>query len=125
MLVPNLEHKLEVLEKHCKAVGRNYEEVGKSLFAVPSVYVTESEEELTALMNKLSKRRNMPIKKLRELFRRDAPGSWVGYPEEVLERFRFFTDLGFDYFQVMFPGVNDETLRASQKFAELVMKEMR
>jgi F420-dependent oxidoreductase-like protein len=123
-LVPDLDHKLKVLEKHCNDVGREYGEVGKSLFAYAGVFVTESEEELNNHLMERAKRNNLPIEKLKELFQKDAPGSWVGYPEEVTKRYQYFIDLGFDYFQVMFPGVNEETLKASQAFAELVMKKL-
>lgn len=123
-LSPKLKHKLKVLRKHCEDVGRDYDEVGKSLFAWPGVFVTESEEELRTHLEERSKKRNMPLEKLNELFKKDAPGSWVGYPEEVIERFRFFIDLGFDYFQAMFPGAGEETLKASKAFARLVMRRL-
>ena len=124
ILSPDLRNKLEVLKNHCQDAGRDYEEVGKSLFAVPGVFVTDSEEELTHHLERRSTLNNMSVEKLTDLFRQNAPGSWVGYPEEVVERFQFFCDLGFDYFQVMFPGVNEEVLETSQKFAELVMKKL-
>ena len=124
-LVPNLEHKLEVLKNHCKDLGRDYDEIGKSLFvAYPGAFVTESEEDLNEYLSMVSKINKMPIKKLKEKFEENAPGSWVGYPEEVIERFQFFIDLGFDYFQVLFFGINEEPLKASQTFAELVMKKL-
>ncbi|MFX0162830.1 MAG: LLM class F420-dependent oxidoreductase [Candidatus Hodarchaeota archaeon] len=124
-LVPNLEHKLEVLKNHCKDVGRDYDEVGKSLFAAwPPVFITESEEELNNYLTMQSKLNNMSVEKLKEIFRENAPGSWVGYPEEVIERFQFFIDLGFDYFQVRFHGIGEDVLKASQAFAELVMKKL-
>jgi len=124
-LVPNLEHKLEVLKNHCKDVGRDYDEVGKSLFASwPPVFVTESEKELNSYLTMQSKLNNMPIEKLSENYRENAPGSWVGYPEEVIERFQFLIDLGFDYFHVRFHGISNDVLKASQVFAELVMKKL-
>ncbi|MDH5782694.1 MAG: LLM class F420-dependent oxidoreductase [Candidatus Bathyarchaeota archaeon] len=123
-LVPDLKHKLEVLRRHCEDVGRDYEEVGKSLFAFVGVFVTESEEELENHLTRRSKRNKIPLEKLKESFRKDAPGSWVGYPEEVIERFKFLIDLGFDYFQVMFPETGDEALKASQAFAKLVMNKL-
>jgi len=123
-LAPDLKHKLKVLKRHCENIGRDYKEVGKSLFALAGVFVTESEEELEDHLTSRSKRNNIPIEKLKELFHKDAPGSWVGYPEEVIERFQFFTDLGFDYFQVTFPGIDEEALKASQAFARLVMKKL-
>ena len=123
-LIPELKHKLDVLKRHCEGVRRDYAEVGKSLFAFAGIFVTESEDALEAHLAQRSKRNNMPIAKLAELFRKDAPGSWVGYPEEVVERFQFLIDLGFDYFQVTFPGIDEEALSASQAFAELVMKKL-
>lgn len=124
-LCSRLTHKLDVLKEHCQTVGRDYEEVGKSLFCGwPSVFVTDSEEELNIHLKKRAAQKNTTIEKMSDYFRKDAPGSWVGYPEDVRERFQYFAGLGFDYFQVMFPGINEEVLEASQTFAELVMKKM-
>lgn len=123
-LSPALEHKLEALKTHCHHVGRDYKSVGKSLVCEPHVFVTDSEEELATHVKKQADLLNMSVEKVTESFRQHAPGSWVGYPEEVVERFQFFIDLGFDYFQVMFPGINEESLKASQKFAELAMKNL-
>jgi F420-dependent oxidoreductase-like protein len=123
-LVPDLKHKLEVLKRHCKDIGRDYEDVGKSLFAYGGVFVTESEEELNNHLTERAKRNNLPIEKLKELLQKDAPGSWIGYPEEVTKRFQYFINLGFDYFQVRFPGIDEGTLKASQLFAKLVIKNL-
>ncbi|UCC32850.1 MAG: LLM class F420-dependent oxidoreductase [Candidatus Bathyarchaeota archaeon] len=123
-LSPDLKHKLEVLKRHCEDVGRDYKEVGKSLFAFAGVFVTDVEEELEDHLTRRSKRNNMPIAKLKELFHKDAPGSWVGYPEEVIERFQYLIDLGFDYFQIAFPGIDEEARSASQRFAKSVMKKL-
>ncbi len=121
-LTPDLNHKLQVLKDHCKAIGRDYDSVGKSLFASSGIFTTESEKALKEHLTKRSKRNNVPVQKLKEIFSKDAPGSWVGYPEELLERFRFLTDLGFDYFHIIFPGTDEDVLEASQAFANLVMK---
>jgi F420-dependent oxidoreductase-like protein len=121
-----LEHKLEVLKKHCKDVGRDYNEIGKSLFASvwPGVFVTESEEKLDEHINKSSKLFEMSTDEMTEFFTEGAPGAWVGYPEDVIERFQYVIDLGFDYFQVMFPGVGEDYIETSQLFAEKVMKKL-
>ncbi|MFX1512175.1 MAG: LLM class F420-dependent oxidoreductase [Promethearchaeota archaeon] len=124
-LVPNLEHKLEVLKNHCKDIGRDYDEVGKSLFAtMPSVFVTDSEEELKAHFTLRAQRNNISVEKVKEVSRQYAPGTWIGYPEEVIERFQYLIELGFDYFQVCFPGFNEEAFNESQKFAKLVMNNL-
>ncbi len=124
-LRPNIEHKLEVLKQHCKDVGRDYEELGKSLFAtMPSVFVTDSEEELTAHFTLRAQRNNIPVEKVKEISSQHAPGTWIGYSEEVIDRFQYLINLGFDYFQVCFPGFNEEAYKASQKFAKLVMRKL-
>ncbi|MFQ6119264.1 MAG: LLM class F420-dependent oxidoreductase, partial [Methanosarcinales archaeon] len=88
-LVPKIERKLEILKNHCHKIGREYEEVGKSLFAGwPSIFVTDSEEELKSHLIERAKRNNISVKKFTELSRKEAPGSWVGYPEEVMKRFQ-------------------------------------
>jgi alkanesulfonate monooxygenase SsuD/methylene tetrahydromethanopterin reductase-like flavin-dependent oxidoreductase (luciferase family) len=121
-----LEHKLEVLKNHCKDVGRDYSEIGKSLFASvwPGVFVTESEEKLDAHFSKSAELFEMSIDRMKEFFTEGAPGAWVGYPEDVIERFQFFRDMGFDYFQVMFPGIGEDYIQASNTFAEKVMKKL-
>ncbi|MHA2363269.1 MAG: LLM class F420-dependent oxidoreductase [Candidatus Hodarchaeales archaeon] len=128
-LVSNLEHKLDVLKNHCKTVGRDYGEIGKSLFAMPMVgssgiFVTESEEELNNYLTQISEQSKIPLDKLNDKLQEHAPGSWIGFPEDVLARFQYFIELGFDYFQVMFPGINEETLQTSQTFAQLVMNKL-
>jgi F420-dependent oxidoreductase-like protein len=120
--VPNLKHKLKVLKKHCKDEGRDYNEVGKSLFAEsPKVFVSDSEEELNEYIVQQAKKENKPIKQLQEEAQQYAPGSWVGYPEEVTERINYLIDLGFDYFQIMFPGINEEMIKPCQNFSDLVI----
>ena len=113
------------MKNHCEDVGRDYEKVGKSLFVGwPSVFVTEAEDELTAYLTKQAKQNNISEEKLKKRFQEHAPGILVGHTEEVLVRFQYLIDIGFDYFQVMFPGINKETLKASQVFAKLVMKKL-
>lgn len=125
-LGPDLEHKLDVLKEHCKAVGRDYDDIGKSQFSQgwPGIFVTNDEDELETHLKWRSKHLDASKEKVLESGRSNAPGSWVGYPEEVLERFEYFIGLGFDFFQVMFPGIGNEYIEASRNFAELVMKKL-
>jgi F420-dependent oxidoreductase-like protein len=125
-LRPDFERKLDVLKEHCKAVGRDYDEVGKSLFAQgwPGVYVTDSEDDLEAHLKWRADNLGSTREEILEHARNNAPGSWVGYPEEVIERFEYLIGLGFDFFQVMFPGINDDYIEAQRKFTKLVMKKL-
>ncbi|MFW9800091.1 MAG: LLM class flavin-dependent oxidoreductase, partial [Candidatus Thorarchaeota archaeon] len=123
---PELEHKLEVLKKHCEAEGRDYDEVGKSLFAMTygGVLVTESDDDKEAFFERISEGFGRPIEEARERYQDGLPGSWIGNPDEVIERFQYFIELGFDYFQVMFPGLGEDYVEASRIFSEKVIKKL-
>ncbi|MBN1330564.1 MAG: LLM class F420-dependent oxidoreductase [Candidatus Heimdallarchaeota archaeon] len=124
-LRPNLMRSLEILKAHCKVVGREYNDIGKSLFAVGiPLFVSESQEEIDAYFKKAATQFNRSIDQIKERVRQDAPGSWVGLPEDLIERFRYLISLGFNYFQIMFPGYDKSIIKASQLFAELVMKKL-
>jgi len=124
-LRPNLERSLEILKAHCKVAGRDYNELGKSLFAVGiPLFVSESQEEIEKYLKETAERYNRPLDQIKERVKQDAPGSWVGTPEDLIERFRYLNNLGFDYFQIMFPGYDESIVKTSQTFAELVMKKL-
>ncbi len=123
---PKFERKLDVLKKHCKDVGRDYDEVGKSLFAQawPGVFVTKDEEELDKHWKMRAEILGQSIEERVEYTKSVAPGSWVGYPEDVIERLEYLISLGFDFFQVMFPGLGEDYIKSSQSFADLVIKKL-
>jgi F420-dependent oxidoreductase-like protein len=124
-LRPNLERSLEILKAHCKVVGRNYDDIGKSLFAVGiPLFVSESEEEIEKYLVDISKRYNRPLDEIKERLKQNAPGSWVGTPDIVKERFEHLIGLGFTYFQVMFPGHDESIVPASKNFFDLVIKKL-
>ncbi|NHJ04568.1 MAG: TIGR03560 family F420-dependent LLM class oxidoreductase [Candidatus Heimdallarchaeota archaeon] len=122
---PNIKHSLEVLKEHCIAVGRDFSDVRKSLFVVGvPIYVSESDEEINQFMGELAKRHNRTIEQIREHYSSGFPGSWAGKPEEVIERFQHFIDMGFEYFQVLFNGFDEKIVDYSKDFAEMVMKKL-
>ena len=61
---------------------------------------------------------------VRKQYDDDEPGSWIGNPDDVKERFQYYIDMGFDFFQVIFPGLGDDYVEASRRFAESVMKKL-
>ncbi len=124
-LRPKLERSLEILKAHSKVVGRNYDDIGKSLFAagVP-IFVSKSEEEIEDYLKGIAERYDRPLETIKERIKQDAPGSWVGFPEEVIERFEYLNSLGFDSYQVMFSGFDEKIVKYSKDFAELVMKKL-
>jgi F420-dependent oxidoreductase-like protein len=124
--VKEIQHKLHILNEHCESVGRDYDNVGKSLFAKawPGVYVSESVEDLDALYTQAAELFHKPENEIRKYHTEGGPGSWIGFPEDVQERFQYYIDMGFDYFQVMFPGIGEDYIQASHMFAEKVMKKI-
>jgi F420-dependent oxidoreductase-like protein len=123
---PGFERKLDVLKNHCKDVGRDYEDVGKSFFAQgwPGVFVTKDEDELNNHWKQRAEILMRPIDDVMEYAKSNAPGSWVGYPEDLIERFEYLIGLGFDFFQVMFLGLGDDYIRSTQSFADWVIKNL-
>lgn len=121
-----LEKKLDVLKKHCKDLGRDYDDVGKSLFAQawPGIFVTNDQEELDNHWKKRAEILGQTIEERKDYMTSLAPGSWVGYPEELIERFEYLMGLGFDFFQVMFPGLGDEYVQGVRTFSDLVLKKL-
>jgi F420-dependent oxidoreductase-like protein len=123
---PEFEQKLDVLKKHCKNVGRDYDDVGKSMFAQawPGVFVAKDEDELDMHWKKREEILGKTIEIRAEYTKTFAPGTWVGYPEEVIERFEYLISLGFDFFQVMFPGIGADYIDAMKRFSDLIMKKL-
>ena len=121
----NLQQALDSLEKHCDEIGRDPSKIKKSLFAVGvPIYVSESKKETDDFMEKLGKRFNLSKEKVIEHYSGGAPGSLAGKPEEVIERFQYYIDMGFEYFQVLFDGHDEKIVDYSKDFAELVMKKL-
>ncbi|MFX0114416.1 MAG: LLM class F420-dependent oxidoreductase [Candidatus Hodarchaeota archaeon] len=114
--IPSL---LDVLKNHCDDVSRDYNSVGKSYFAY--VIMAEKEDQLNELLATRARERNISLEEFKQ--RIGGTGAFVGTPDVVQQAFQELIDLGFDYFQVMFPYPDD--LTASQEFARLVMKTLK
>ncbi len=125
-LRPEFEKKLDVLKSHCKDVGRDYDDVGKSLFAQgwPGVFVTKDEAELDEHWKKRAEILNKSVEEVAEYAKVNAPGSWVGYPEDLIERFEYLVGLGFDFFQVMFPGLGADYIKSAQSFSNWIIRRL-
>lgn len=108
---------LETLKHHCESVNRDYDSVGKSFFA--SVMIAESSEELDQLFHQRAQMRNMTIEEYQKSI---SKGVFFGTPEIIIQQFQELIDLGFDYFQIMFPYPND--YEQSIKFGQHVIKKL-
>src|SRR5256885_358417 len=105
-------HKCEVLKEHCKAVGRDYDEIAKTWS--PEVHVRETEQEIIDGGSRSFW--GEPLESWRA-------GNLVGTPEQVSEKIQQYIDLGVS---AIVPWTCDypetETLRL---FAEKVIPNFR
>lgn len=89
--------KLEVLQRHCDAVGRDIAEI--ELCVSPSVYIRNDRAAARAAYDAaLVHNRSVPD---------PAADPWVGPPEAIAERMQPFIDLGFRHFIVDLPSPYD------------------
>jgi F420-dependent oxidoreductase-like protein len=110
--LPQVKQKIEVLKRHCDAVGRDFSTIEKSLFIVACV--VDQEKELDTRAADLQQ----ALGSAGILHAARAAGT-AGTPEQVAETLRSFHALGFDYFIAMFPYKQDREML--QRFAETVM----
>jgi len=115
--LPSIEdyrRKLEVLEKNCKTVSRDFGEVEKSCWPSGQILMAENQEELSQKISKF-KPANMDI----EEFKRST---LAGTPDECRERLQVYTDLGATYFMLFFADLpSSDGLRL---FAKTVVQKL-
>ena len=94
-------HKCEVLKQHCKEVGRDYDEIEKTMSG--EVFVRQTEAELVAAGSKSLW--GEPLESWRE-------GNLVGTPDQVAEKIQRYVELGCTSFMPWCSDYpSDETVR--------------
>lgn len=90
--VSNYRHKLDVLRRHCEAVGRDYDQIVKTWSAEAiAIATTEAEAQRIAAASPYNQ------------------DSIIGTPAQVAEQLQAFVDLGVDYFIVRLLDFPDTT----------------
>jgi len=101
-------HKAEVLQRHCKDVGRDYDEIRKTIS--PEVFIRETEREIEEAGSRSF---------WGEPFESWQAGNLVGTPEQVAEKIRSYVDVGCTGF---YPWCSDypdtESLRLFARVAD-------
>jgi alkanesulfonate monooxygenase SsuD/methylene tetrahydromethanopterin reductase-like flavin-dependent oxidoreductase (luciferase family) len=109
--VPEVRHKLEVLQHHCDAVGRDIATIDKSLFVF--TYLCDSEQACRRLQSeqaqKLGPHSAAPFDRARQL-------GLGGSVTQVIDALSQYQALGFDYFIVLFPYTHERLFL--QRYAE-------
>jgi F420-dependent oxidoreductase-like protein len=109
-------HKREVLQRHCKDVDRDEDEIRKTISG--EVLLREKEDDIRALVDagEAGSLWNEPYDSW-------VAGNLVGTPEQVCEKIRAYVDLGCTYFVPWCSDYPDDT--TLRLLAEQVMPEFR
>jgi len=108
------EHKLKVLESHCKAVGRNFEEIEKSCWPGDQVVIANNRGELR---EKIA--REKPKSVALSDFERT---SLIGTPNECVKQMQPYVNLGVTHFMLFFGDL--PRLSGLRLFGETVTERM-
>lgn len=107
-------HKISVLRGHCRAVGRDPDEIEISWAG--TTLVTESSSEKEALVRRLSEAFGRPPEEV-------EAGLLIGSASQISDRIRQFIEVGVTHFILIAPApYNRDTLR---QFAQKVMPQFR
>ena len=120
--IADLRSIFQALQGHCDKLGRDFNDIGKSYFT--SVFIANTDEELEGEFDRISKLSNQTVEEVKtRLKSSEYPGSFIGYPEELIERIEFLNEeFNFDYFHLMFPYPRD--LEFSKRFGEKVISKL-
>jgi F420-dependent oxidoreductase-like protein len=116
--IPSLElykRKLDVLESHCRAVGRNFQEIEKSCWLGGQIFIARNRKELGERVLQL-KPKSTSLKDFKEQ-------NLIGTPDGCRQRIRQYARLGVTYFMLFFGDMPN--LSGLRLFAETVVKPMK
>jgi alkanesulfonate monooxygenase SsuD/methylene tetrahydromethanopterin reductase-like flavin-dependent oxidoreductase (luciferase family) len=109
-------HKCEVLKRHCRDVGRDYDEIIKSVSFEP-VIIAEDDREVRRLAERAMPPRLSSVDEW-------AQSALIGTPEQCIERIKVYENLGIRYFICYFLGAADDPA-AMRLFARQVLPAFR
>ena len=85
--VEGVQHKLEVLKRHCDDVGRDYDEITKTRLG--GIYIRESEDEVNRGLEEYAGKRGVPVEMVRGYMT-------AGTPQQVVDQVGEYLDAGLD-----------------------------
>lgn len=107
-------NKLEVLENHCKSVGRNFAEIERSCWPSGQVLIAKDEASLAKKISKI-KPANVSVQEFKKT-------ALAGTHQECREHLQKYVDLGVTYFMLFFADL--PTVDGLRLFAETVIKKL-
>ncbi|WP_089717456.1 TIGR03560 family F420-dependent LLM class oxidoreductase [Candidatus Entotheonella palauensis] len=111
--VPEVRHKLEVLQRHCDALGRDMAAIDKSLFVF--TYLCDTDQAFRQLQADLAQKLGPGSTAMLDRARHLGLG---GPAAQVLDTLGEYQALGFDYFIVLFPYTHEPVFL--QQYAEAI-----
>ncbi|MCY7417922.1 MAG: LLM class flavin-dependent oxidoreductase [Chloroflexi bacterium] len=96
-----MRHKVEVLQQHCDAVGRDISEIEFTLGAKP--IIRDSQADAVAYWTANMERNKTPMSEVA-----DDDTFWNGTPEQIAERLVPYVELGFRHILVEMPAPFDQ-----------------
>jgi len=101
-----LAHKDEVLRRHCEEVGRNHEEIERTVGA--KIVIRDTESAAKAVLEELMEQNRTPMANIA-----DDDTFWVGTAGEITERLLAYREVGFHTVMVEMPAPYDrETMES-------------
>jgi F420-dependent oxidoreductase-like protein len=100
--MPSLEmyrHKLDVLESHCKAVGRDFHEIERSCWLGGQIFMVPDRKALDEKVLRW-KPKNVSLEDFKK-------HSFIATPEECRRKIQQYADVGVTYFMLFFGGLPD------------------
>jgi F420-dependent oxidoreductase-like protein len=112
--VEEYKRKLKVLEKHCDAVGRSFDEIEKLCWPVGQIFIGEDRKELKKKILQLTPK-GVSLEDFMQT-------SFVGTPEEYMKQLQHYLNLGVTNFMLFFGDLPD--LEGLRLFAEKVAQKI-
>lgn len=100
-----LGEKLGILEEHCSEVGRDIEEIERTLGII--VVLGEDEEQIRGKVKEMLREWGSELNV--DQYRERLKGALVGTPEQIIDSLKKYMKLGVDHFILMFPDVREVT----------------
>jgi F420-dependent oxidoreductase-like protein len=113
--LPLYKHKLAVLENHCKAAGRDFQEIEKSCWPSGQIFIAQDRKELNEKLS-LKKPKNVTLKYFMK-------SNLVGTPDECIQRIQQYANAGATYFMLAFGDIPN--LDGVRFFAKTVAKTLK
>ncbi|MDO8751080.1 MAG: TIGR03560 family F420-dependent LLM class oxidoreductase [Dehalococcoidia bacterium] len=109
-----VQHKMDVLRQHCEAVGRNYDDIKKTV-GMPLV-MTPDHDRGMAIAERMAQRQGIPLEDV-------LTSNYVGTVDDMKELTQRYIDIGVTYFILpMVPPVRKNDIR---RFGEEVIPAFR